>query len=248
MIREQRKRKKRRHFILKAILIIAIILGILFAVAFKLFTVKNVVVEGNVLYDSESIQKVVLNDEYSWNSLYVFLKYKFIDTDEIPFVDTMEVTLDNPHTLHISVYEKGMMGYVYIPDINENAYFDKDGIVVETSSNIIADVPQIDGISCDKVVLYEKLPIKSSDLKNILSLTQALKRKNLVPDKITYGVDNAPVLTYGSISVLIGDTDLLTKKVERLATIMPDLSGMGGTLHLEDWNEENTNIVFQKNE
>ena len=146
------------------------------------------------------------------------------------------------------VYEKGMMGYVYIPDINENAYFDKDGIVVETSSNIIADVPQIDGISCDEVVLYEKLPIKSSDLKNILSLTQALKRKDLVPDKITYGVDNAPVLTYGSISVLIGDTDLLTKKVERLATIMPDLSGMGGTLHLEDWNEENTNIVFQKNE
>ena len=171
-----------------------------------------------------------------------------MDTEEIPFVDTMEISLDDPHTLHINVYEKGMMGYIYIPGINENAYFDKDGIVVETSSNAIVDVPRIDGISCDEVVLYEKLPIKSSDLKNILSLTQALKRKKLIPDAITYGIDNAPVLTYGDVSVLIGDTTLLTKKVERLSTVMPSLSGMSGTLHLEDWNEENTNIVFQKSE
>ena len=248
MIKEERRRKKRRKIGLYILLILILLIAAGVFIVMNVFTVENVVVEGNELYSSTQIENMVLNDEYSWNSLYVFLKYKFIDTDEIPFVDTMEVTLDDPHTLHISVYEKGMMGYVYIPDINENAYFDKDGIVVETSSNIIADVPQIDGISCDEVVLYEKLPIKSSDLKNILSLTQALKRKDLVPDKITYGVDNAPVLTYGGITVLIGDTGLLTKKVERLATIMPDLSGMGGTLHLEDWNEENTNIVFQKNE
>lgn len=248
MIREKRKRKKRILLFVRILLMLALVFGIMFLIAFKVFTVKNVVVEGNVLYASESIQEVVLNDEYSWNSLYVFLKYKFVDTDEIPFVDTMEISLDDPHTLHINVYEKGMMGYIYIPGINENAYFDKDGIVVETSSNAIVDVPRIDGISCDEVVLYEKLPIKSSDLKNILSLTQALKRKKLIPDAITYGIDNAPVLTYGDVSVLIGDTTLLTKKVERLSTVMPSLSGMSGTLHLEDWNEENTNIVFQKNE
>mgnify|MGYP000255413098 CR=1 FL=1 len=41
----------------------------------------------------------------------------------------MSISLDSPHTLHISVYEKGMLGYIYIPGINENAYFDKDGFV-----------------------------------------------------------------------------------------------------------------------
>lgn len=49
---------------------------------------------------------MVLNDEYSWNSLYVDLKYRFVDIGEVPFVDTMEVSLDNPHTVHIKVYEK----------------------------------------------------------------------------------------------------------------------------------------------
>ena len=44
--------------------------------------------------------------------------------------------LRGSHGVHISVYEKGTLGYIYIPGINEkNAYFDKDGFVVETSSD-----------------------------------------------------------------------------------------------------------------
>ena len=83
----------------------------------------------------------MLNDKYSWNSMYVYLKYKVKDTKKIPFIDTMSISLDSPHTLHISVYEKGMLGYIYIPGINENAYFDKDGFVVETSSDTVPGVP-----------------------------------------------------------------------------------------------------------
>ena len=135
------------------LLITIAVLAILFLIALKLFTVKKVVVEGNELYDQKTIEDAVLNDKYSWNSLYVYLKYKIKDTKKIPFIDTMSISLDSPHTLHISVYEKGMLGYIYIPGINENAYFDKDGFVVETSSDTVPGVPCIDGISCDKVVL-----------------------------------------------------------------------------------------------
>ena len=91
----------------------------------NVFTVENVVVEGNELYSSTQIENMVLNDEYSWNSLYVDLKYRFVDIGEVPFVDTMEVSLDNPHTVHIKVYEKGMLGYLYINSIGQNAYFDE---------------------------------------------------------------------------------------------------------------------------
>ena len=193
------------------------------------------------------IEKAVLNDKYSWNSLYVFLKYRFVDTKKVPFVDTMEITLKDPQTLHIKVYEKGIMGYLYISSIDENAYFDKDGLVVETSSKVIDGTPQIIGIDCDKVVLYEKLPIGNAKLREILTLTQALKRNSLIPDSITYGVANEPLLAYGKIKVEMGSLELLTQKVERLAKIKPSLEGMDGTLHLENWTEETTNIVFDKN-
>ena len=189
----------------------------------------------------------MLNDKYSWNSLYVFLKYRFVDTKKVPFVDTMEITLKDPQTLHIKVYEKGIMGYLYISSIDENAYFDKDGLVVETSSKVIDGTPQIIGIDCDKVVLYEKLPIGNAKLREILTLTQALKRNSLIPDSITYGVANEPLLAYGKIKVEMGSLELLTQKVERLAKIKPSLEGMDGTLHLENWTEETTNIVFDKN-
>ena len=181
MIKEKRKKKKRFLHFLKILSIIIIVLALLFLIALKLFTVKQVEVDGNVLYDDETIENVVLNDKYSWNSLYVFAKYRFKKPESIPFVDTMDITLKSPHKLHIKVYEKGMLGYIYIPGIDENAYFDKDGLVVETSSDIVDGVPKIDGINCDKVVLYEKLPVDDSRLKEILELTQALKREDLIP-------------------------------------------------------------------
>ena len=246
MIREERRRKQRLVTAFKVTVIVLSVILILVLVAINAFRVKKVVVEGNELYDQNVIEKAVLNDQYSWNSLYVFFKYKFVDTEQIPFIDTMEISLKDPQTLHIMVYEKGMMGYIYISGISENAYFDKDGFVVETSSDEIENVPLIKGIECNEVVLYEKLPIKEEQLKKILLLTQALKRSELVPKSITYGGPNEPVISYGKVQVTIGDISLLTQKVERIAAIMPSLKGKKGMLHLENWTEESTNIVFEK--
>ena len=38
------------------------------------------------------------------------------------------------------------------------------------------------------------------------------------------------------------------REIERLKAIMPSLEGQSGTLHLESWTEETTNIVFDKSE
>ena len=248
MIREKRKQASRRKLILLAVLsgILAICIGALLMV--KVFVVKNVKVEGNELYDENLIINTVLNDEYSWNSLYVFLKYTFSDTQQLPFIDTMEITMEDPQTLHIRVYEKGLLGYLYIPAIGQNAYFDKDGIVVETSSRVIENVPRMEGLDCSTVVLYEKLPIDNKLLKQLLTLTQTLKRAELEPDAIVYGVKNAPVLKYDNVSVNLGSMEYLTQKVERIKKILPKVSDMAGTLHLENWSEQNTNIVFEKAE
>uniref|UniRef100_UPI003FEEE81E cell division protein FtsQ/DivIB n=1 Tax=Roseburia sp. TaxID=2049040 RepID=UPI003FEEE81E len=137
MIREQRKRKKRRKIGMTVFLLFVLAAAVSVYVVMNVFTVEKVVVEGNELYSDEQIKSLVLNDEYSWNSLYVDLKYHFLDVGEVPFVDTMEVSLDDPHTLRISVYEKGILGYLYISSIGQNAYFDKDGFVVETSTDTI---------------------------------------------------------------------------------------------------------------
>lgn len=249
MIKEERRRKKRRKIGLYILLILILLIATGVFIVMNVFTVENVVVEGNELYSSTQIENMVLNDEYSWNSLYVDLKYRFVDIGEVPFVDTMEVSLDNPHTVHIKVYEKGMLGYLYINSIGQNAYFDKDGFVVETSTEVIDGVPKITGISCEEVVLYEKLQLENSDiLRDLLNLTQTLKKYNLLPDEIQYDSNMEPVLYYGTIQVKIGSEDNLSQKVVRLSIILPQLDGLSGTLHLETWTPETTDIIWDRAE
>ena len=249
MIKEEKRRKKRRKIGLYTLLILILLIAAGVFIVMNVFTVENVVVEGNELYSSTQIENMVLNDEYSWNSLYVDLKYRFVDIGEVPFVDTMEVSLDNPHTVHIKVYEKGMLGYLYINSIGQNAYFDKDGFVVETSTEVIDGVPKITGISCEEVVLYEKLQLENSDiLRDLLNLTQTLKKYNLLPDEIQYDSNMEPVLYYGTIQVKIGSEDNLSQKVVRLSIILPQLDGLSGTLHLETWTPETTDIIWDRAE
>ena len=248
-IKEQRKRKKRRRIGICIFLVVLMLFALAALIVVKVFTVQNVVVEGNSLYSADQIKNMVLDDDYSWNSLYVDLKYRFVDIGEVPFVDTMEVSLDNPHTVHIKVYEKGMLGYLYINSIGQNAYFDKDGFVVETSTEVIDGVPKITGISCEEVVLYEKLQLENSDiLRDLLNLTQTLKKYNLLPDEIQYDSNMEPVLYYGTIQVKIGSEDNLSQKVVRLSIILPQLDGLSGTLHLETWTPETTDIIWDRAE
>lgn len=249
MIREQRRRKKRRKIGLIIFLILVLLAAAAALVVWKVFTVENVEVEGNELYSSEQIRQLVLDDEYSWNSLYVLLKHRFVDMGEVPFVDTVEVTLDDPHTVRISVYEKGILGCLYIDSIGQYAYFDKDGFVVETSTEEIPDVPKVTGVACEEVVLYEQLALERKEvLSDLLNLTQMLKKYDLLPQEIHYDDKLMPTLTYNDTKVVVGSDDYLTQKVVRLSTILPQLAGLSGTLYLDTWTPDTTDIVFERDE
>lgn len=249
MIKEKRKKQKRRKLGLYIFLIIVLLIVLMAYFVLEVCKVEKVVVEGNEWYSSKQIEEMMLNDEYSWNSLYVFLKYRFKEPGEVPFVDDMEVSLDNPHTVRIKVYEKGILGYLYIPIIGQNAYFDKDGYVVETSLKIIPDVPKITGVKCSQVVLYEKLQLEDDGIfRFLLNLTQTLKKYGLEPNEIDFDENEDANIHYGDIRVIVGDEENLSQKIIRLSHILPQLDGLTGTLHLENWTEETTDIVFDKEE
>ena len=208
---------------------------------------QAVVVEGNEHYTDDQIERFVLSDDYSWNSLYVLLKYRFLNVEAVPFVDTMEVSLKDPHTLQVDVYEKGIIGYLYISAIGQNAYFDTEGFVVETSKEIVENIPQVEGLDCDKVVLYEKLPIKDEKiLRSLLTVTQALKKNDVVSRKVQFNETGEISLDYGTVQVLLGGQENLTQKILRLSYILPELSGKTGTLHVENWTENTTDIIFDE--
>ena len=106
MIKEKRKKRAKRRRVLLTFIILICLLAIGVLVGIKGFKLNHVKVSGNALYTDKQIRESVLNDEYSWNSLYVVLKYRLFKMKEIPFIDEMEVSLESPHTIQIKVYEK----------------------------------------------------------------------------------------------------------------------------------------------
>lgn len=252
MIKEQRreeqrkKRKRKRRFI--GFFLVLLLFGMGFLLVTRVYTVTKVHVVGNELYTDEQIEALVLEDEYSWSTLYVYLKNRFFPAEKQPFIDTMNVTMSlmAPHELRVEVYEKGMLGYLYIPSIDQNAYFDKDGFVVETSQEVRGEFPEIIGLTCDSVVLYEKLPIEDAGaLQNLLALTQLLQKYDISTRKIKYDEVTKSMTAYcDKIEIRVGNADNLTQKIMRLQFILPQLEGKKGVLHLENWTSETTDIVF----
>ena len=243
------KRKKIGRMILTAILIIAMLAGLCAILIWKVFVVKSVSVKGNEIYTDKQIEDWVLDKEYSWNSLYVYFENKCNKTEEIPFVDSLRIRLKSPQKLEITVVEKGILGYLYVPSLGKNAYFDKDGFVVEISSEIIPGVTKINGLSVQTAELYKKLSIgeNSKLLRTLLSVTQLLKKYERVPEVIL--IQNSNVyLSYGAIQVNLGSGTDLNEKILRMDQILLQLDGMSGMLHLETWSETNTDIYFRNGE
>lgn len=243
---EKKRRKRRGKRLLAALSVFLVAAGAAGVIVFQVFTVKEVKVKGNEHYTDDQIEKFVLSDEHSWNSLYVVLKHRFFEVREVPFVDSMDISLDGPHALKVQVYEKGMIGYLYISAIGQYAYFDTDGFVVETSKERIEDIPQVEGLDCDKVVLYEKLPIEEEVLKNLLIATRSLQKNEVEPDTVLFSKDGDITLYYGEIQANLGSPDHLTQKILRLPYILPQLSGKQGVLHVENWDENTTDIIFDE--
>ena len=65
MIKEDRRRKKRRKIKLYIFLVFTLLVALAAYIVVNVFTVEHVVVEGNELYSDKQIEDMVLNDEYS---------------------------------------------------------------------------------------------------------------------------------------------------------------------------------------
>lgn len=224
-------------------LFLAALIGV-YIYIIKNYTVTTVYVEGNVHYTNEEIIDMVMEGHYKSNSLLLALKYKDKSIAGIPFVEKMDVSVVDPHTIRIEVYEKALAGYVEY--LERYMYFDKDGIVVESSMQKTAGIPQVTGLNFDHVVLYEPLPVEDSSIfKAILSITQLVNKYNLSADRIYFGSDGSVTLYFGEVRAALGGWDNLDEKIMRLQDMIPKLEGKKGILRLESYTEDTKNIPFE---
>ena len=234
-------RKKVTLLIVLIVLLLLVIAGVFIIEKYK---IRTVYVEGNTHYTEEEIKDMVLKDALSNNSLYLSILYRNKEIKGIPFVETMDVTIMSADTIKITVYEKALAGYIEF--LGQYMYFDKDGIIVESSSEKTIGIPQVTGLKYGYVVLYQKLPVEDDSIfKQILSITQLLNKYEISTDKIYFDDSLDMTLYFGGAKVMIGSQDYLDEKIMKLKYILPELEGKKGTLRMENYSEDMKNITFQ---
>ncbi len=213
------------------------------------FKVENVTVSGAERYSEEEIRDMVMDGRFGDNSLFLRLKYRNKVIDDVPFIEKMDVKIDDPNSITINVYEKAIAGYVEY--LGRYMYFDKDGIIVESATEMIEGIPFVTGLKFDHCVMYEPLPIENREIfSEILSITQLMEKYDIKTDRIYFDRNNEITLFFDDAQVFLGNFDNIDDKMIRLQYIIPKLKGLKGVLHMENYSQDSGSdyITFKTDE
>jgi cell division protein FtsQ len=223
-------------------------LAVCFVAAVVVFAVlvtcrlKKVIIVGSNHYSSEEIKDKIITKTTDHNTILLYLRYKYGDKVNIPFVEDIDIELVDKNTVKIHVYEKVITGCIEF--MSEYMYFDKDGIVVESSDKKLDDIPFITGLKFQEIVLYDKLKIKKDALFDvILNLTQLIQKYELDIEKINFNSDYEVTLYHGDIQVFLGKRDTYDEQLAELKNLLPSAEGKKLILDMKNFTEGQDKII-----
>lgn len=244
---EARHKNRLRFYLINIFLgLIIFIVGSVILILL-LFPFKDIRVEGNTYYDDAVYTPYVVTDEYSFNTIYIKIKTLFEKIENPEFVEDIKISIENRTTILVSVTEKTWSGYC-IDTAGQYVYFDEEGNVVEVSERLIEGKPEILGLVVEGAEEGQPLPVENTIRRNIVQIQEYLAVEQIGYDSVYFNADGTITvfINGGNIQVSLGTSNLMREKTRRLPYILPQIQEMTGILHLEDWSEDSTDIVFEK--
>lgn len=243
-MKEQKGKMKESAILtgLMKILIFCLVILIPVFILYATCSLKKVIVEGSSHYTNEELQEKVITKKTDRNTLMLYLRYKYGKADSIPFVEEINIELVDKNTVKIHVYEKVMTGCIEF--MGGYMYFDKDGIIVESSDEKLPEVPLITGLKFSRIILYEKLKVQKKSLfTTILNLTQLIRKYELTIDKIHFNDDLEVILYSKDNKILLGKRDTYDEQLAVLKNILPKAEGKKLLFDMKDFKEGQTEII-----
>jgi len=228
---------------LRAVILLILSAAAAFFVAY--FKVRSVTVEGSSRYTKDEISSMVMTGPLGDNSVLLSLRYRDKPIRNIPFIETMKVQVVAHDSIRIRVYEKTIAGYVDY--LGTCMYFDRDGIVVESSKEKLKDVPEVTGLKFQSIVLYKKLPAENDAVfDRILTVTQLLSKYGLHADRIYFSTTSSMSLYFGDVRADLGEDQYTDEKISNLRKILPSLKNKKGTVDLVNYTPDTSYITFRE--
>ena len=220
-----------------------VLAGIIFFFAY--FHVTHVEVVESNHYSEDEIREMVLTGPLASNSVLAPLLYSKDNVTGIAFVEKFDVTRIDHKTIAVSVKETEAVGC--IPYLDCYVYFDREGIMIDSSVERDDIIPYFDGIQVSHVVKGEKLPMEGDTILNTaVSLARIFEKNDSIPDNISFDENHQITLQYGDIRVELGQDQYLEDKMEKVLAILPLLKGKKGILHLENVSDTVQKVTFEE--
>lgn len=237
----QSKQKKSQYGLFAGMVCLLAMVILIFAF-YLLFYVQQIEVTGNEYSASEDVVEWLASDPMCKNSIAMYVKYNFTDTQLSPQIDEISVKIVNPWTLRVESIDKTPVGGIIVGD--KYVYCDIEGIVILEADNAIDELPVIQGVSVEEYTLYEVLPIEDIEIfKNALEVTSILNLEEIEFDEISCSSGAGVNVEIDGIDVKLGE-DNYQEKILQLEPILEELEGANGILDLENYNTSNSTINF----
>lgn len=224
---------------LATICLVLVFLCLLFILNFR---IKNVIVEGSSRYSENEIKEHLMTERTDNISFLFYLRQKLSHKKEIPFVETYDVEFVDKNTVKIQVYEKLVIGCVEV--MGGYMYFDKDGMVVESSNEKLSDVPEIKGLKYNQVVLYEQLEVQKSNLYDtILNLTKLIHLHELPVQTIIFNSSLEVTMECDGNIALFGKKNTYDEQIAVLESLLKSAGVEKYTFDLRNYSKNDTTII-----
>lgn len=245
---QYRQTKKKRHLTFLVIITFCLVIAVAVLVVIKKYELKTVTYEGNTRYTETELNERLVTEATDRVSFLLYLRLKIKGVPKIPFIEKIDVKMSDKNTISFRVYEKLVTGCV--ERMGNYLYFDREGIVVESSKELIEEVPVITGLRFSKIVLNEKLEVQHDFLfTSILDIVKLAKKHNLPVKEIKYDSEYVPTLFVKDCEVILGKRDNYDEIMAVLDSVLRASEGRKMRIDMSHYDGENgriTSVLLEK--
>lgn len=226
------------------IIVVGLVFVIIFLIIASVFRIKHITIENTTKYTDEELVDMIMTERTDKISFLFWLRMKSGEPITIPFVEKIDVSLTDKNTVLICAYNKLITGCVKV--MGGYMYFDREGIVVESSSELVDGIPVISGLKFDKVVLYEPLEIQKSSLfDTILNLTKLVSKYQLPVTNIKFSTNYEVTLTCDGNRILLGKKDSYDIAFAQLPGILEGIGDSKLEIDMRNYRGKSENIIAE---
>jgi cell division protein FtsQ len=108
---------------------------------------------------------------------------------------------------------------------NQYIYFDKDGMVLQSSDQPLEDIPLFEIKNLTTFTLYSKVQMEDEGLlEQILNLANLFQHYEVSWDKVEFDTNDEAYLYTGDIKVLLGKKDNYDQEISALSSVLEKIT------------------------